>query len=576
MPTSPLSDSNAVSNIYGILRASLLDKKDPKTFGMQLESLGRLKRELIWTLGEEKTHGLLFRWGYSCGQSDGKNPLISTALIQGMGHLKECRFDEKTSEWIVDINESNEAMAYPLFYNLQATRGQCTLLAGYLTGLLSVHTGFGYYFIETECAAQNHAGCRFKGRKRSQWIEDGIPLPPIYEEDNLALELNEIREQLKMTKDRYQNLFEQASVPIFIIDPDSGSILNINFASETLTGFSRENLLTMNIFDLCHPKDHQKLVGYMQNLSPGEAGKEMELLIMKRDQATRIISQASNILSYGGQHVIQTIMRDVTDIKIAARNQEDLQKQLLRSERLSSIGRLAASMAHELKNPLGAIRNALYYIRSALTNNPLLEEDPNLNKIMKLAEGEVDTSVTIISDLLDFSREIHLNPRKTQINELIEELPMILAIPENIDLNLDLNKELPLAFVDPDRLKQVFSNMLENAIHAMPNGGPLNIATLIEIEVDATTGESVKRVTITFEDTGVGISPEHLAKIFEPLFTTKTRGTGLGLAISHNIIEKHGGTIHVTSQLEKGTRFTITLPLISDPDEKGDSKNDSQ
>jgi signal transduction histidine kinase len=238
-----------------------------------------------------------------------------------------------------------------------------------------------------------------------------------------------------------------------------------------------------------------------------------------------------------------------------------LQNQLLRSERLSSIGRLAAGVAHELKNPLGAIRNAIYYIRTALKDSPVLETDPHLKMILKLAEGEIDASVVIIGELLDFSRVVQLTPRRTSINELMEKLPNIISIPENVELVWDLDVTLPTATVDPDRLNQVFCNVAGNAIQAMPKGGKLKFKTGFVVETAGEEGVSQEMIVVTIEDTGTGIEPVHLPKIFEPLFTTKARGTGLGLAISRNIVEKHGGVILVTSHVGKGTSFTIKLPL---------------
>ena len=260
-------------------------------------------------------------------------------------------------------------------------------------------------------------------------------------------------------------------------------------------------------------------------------------------------------------------MRDITDLKEIEQKEKDLQQQLLRSERLSGIGRLAAGVAHELKNPLGAIRNAIYYIKNSLDGSSLLESDPHLNKILKLAESEVDGSVQIIGELLDFSRVVQLVPRHTQINEIIDQLKEGVTLPEKTELKLDLDLSLPSAQVDPDRLKQVFHNIINNGLQAMPEGGHLTIKTRLEVEAQGDLEER-EMISVSFEDQGIGIEAVHLRKIFEPLFTTKTRGTGLGLAISNNIVEKHGGKIEVTSQKGKGTCFTVKLPL-KPPEEEG-------
>jgi len=283
--------------------------------------------------------------------------------------------------------------------------------------------------------------------------------------------------------------------------------------------------------------------------------------------------------------VIQSIERDITDLKIAEAHEKEMQKQLLRSERLSSIGRLAASVAHELKNPLGAIKNALYYINDSLKDSKVAQEDPTIKEISELAGEEIERAIEIIGDLLDFSRVMTIIPRTTDINQILRKIPVLIKIPEDVKFELDLDPSLPPVLADPDRLQQVFGNLVGNALQAMPTGGALVVSTAVEYGylplkngdhefgrsgagpgsnpsgASSGDGKEQKLVSVTFKDTGTGIPPEHIGKIFEPLFTTKARGTGLGLAISLSIIEKHGGSILVSSQPARGTTFTIKLPL---------------
>lgn len=542
-----------------VLGSDLLKKGDGNGLVLEEEALGRLKRELFWTVGESRAFGLLARFGYSCGQADLLNPTAAAGLIRGLGEIKSLESDDELQEYVVDIHDSCEALEYQRFFQGKSKMPQCWLLAGYLSGIISGTTGLPIYFLETKCVARQDSCCRFVGKRKANWAPDQESALSVYEEDNLALELSEACEQLKLTKDRYQNLFEQANVPIFIMDPDTSVFVDANIAAEELTGFSRDQLLTMNSFDLTQARDHQLVIDHMRKLAQDGKVPAQELTIVRKDGTIRIIIQSSKIMSFGGKRVIQTVMRDVTDLKLSEQKERDLQSQLVRSERLSSIGRLAASVAHELKNPLGAIRNAIYYIRNALAQNPILETDPHLLEILKLSENEVDSSVTIIGELLDFSRVVNLVPRRTMVNDLLEQLPSIVVIPDNIQLAWDLDPNLPAATVDSDRLRQVFCNIVNNAVQAMPQGGTLTVRTrtLVESGADQT---STPMFTVSFEDTGTGIAPWHLAKIFEPLFTTKTRGTGLGLAISNNIVEKHGGAILVSSQTGKGTVFTVKLP----------------
>jgi len=524
------------------------------------EVMGRFRRELFWTLGESRANGVLARVGLSCGQSSSVEDADNPALFQGLGEFRQISADA-AEQVIYEVKNSVKAKEYLSFFHEANVSCQCWFLAGYLTGVISRKRGSPIYFLETQCLAKGNSTCKFIGQSRAAWNAEGSVDLSVYEEDNMMLELQNTQRQLHLTKDRYQNLFEQSSVAIFIIDPQSGALLNANQAAVDLTGRAKDQLLGMTLFDLCHPQEHHRVMNDMKALLNGAALVDKEISIVREDGLIRIIAHSSKALTYGGQRVAQSVMRDVTDLKLSGQKEKDLQHQLLRSERLSSIGRLAAGVAHELKNPLGAIRNAIYYVRNALANNPILETDPNLKMILKLAEGEVDASVVIIGDLLDFSRVVQLAPRHTRLNEVLEKLPNIILVPENVELTWDLDVTLPSATVDPDRLTQVFNNIMTNAIQAMPQGGKLKIKSGFVVETAGEEGVSEEFIVITIEDSGTGIEPAHLAKIFEPLFTTKARGTGLGLAISRNIVEKHGGQILVASQVGKGTSFTVKLPL---------------
>lgn len=523
------------------------------------EALGRLRRELFWTLGEERSHGLLGRIGLSCGMATGLNK-DHASLIEGLGHLVEKTLPTSKKERVFECLDGSEADQHIQFFGAKAPAPQCWMLAGFLMGTLNSPDVQGLYVLETRCRAKGDPACRFVAKTKEDWGSDEDVTLEQFAEDNISLELGETRELLKLTRDRYQNLFEHSSSPIFIVDPDSTLFVDVNIAAEELTGYPKSELLRMNAFDIKPANHHHVLAAQIKALVSGHGTEDKEMSVVRKDGTERIVSISSKILNYGGQRVIQQIMRDITDLKIAEQKERDLQGQLSRSERLSSIGRLAAGVAHEIKNPLGAIRNAIYYIRSAMASSPVADNDPQIKDIIQLAEEEVDGAVRIIEELLDFSRVVQLIPRKTQVNEILEKLPGHIAIPDNIHVNMDLDMTLPPAMVDPDRINQVFSNIASNGIQSMTAGGQLTIRTRLEVAA----GESNSNqdwVTVAFEDTGAGIHPQHIKKIFEPLFTTKVRGTGLGLAITNNIVEKHGGMILVASQIGKGSTFTVKLPL---------------
>ena len=234
----------------------------------------------------------------------------------------------------------------------------------------------------------------------------------------------------------------------------------------------------------------------------------------------------------------------------------DAQEQLVRSEKLAVLGQLAGGVGHELRNPLGAVKNAAYFLRMVLQ-----KPEPDVAEMLQILDREVDNCERIISSLLDFARPRELTLRQVHLPEVIEETLARNTVPKNVQVLTRYAEALPLIMADPDQLGLVFGNLIRNAIQAMPGGGRLTI-TAAYVE-GGTVRNPQSAIRIQVSDTGVGISEEHMGKIFEPLFTTKAKGMGLGLAVSKTLLERHGGTIEVESQVGKGTTFTVRLPLAS-------------
>jgi len=226
---------------------------------------------------------------------------------------------------------------------------------------------------------------------------------------------------------------------------------------------------------------------------------------------------------------------------------EDAQEQLVRKEKLAVLGQLAGGVSHELRNPLGAIKNAAYFLNMALE-----DPEPDVEETLEILEKEVETSEKIIWSLLDFARPNPLSLREVDVNGIVEEALSRVTVPENVQVVNQLNESLPTILADPDQIGQVFGNIIINAVQAMPDGGQLTL----ESEIDGQDG-----VAISISDTGGGISKENLDKVFEPLFTTKARGIGLGLAVTNALARRHGGAIEVRSEVDKGSTFTIKLPV---------------
>jgi two-component system NtrC family sensor kinase len=245
--------------------------------------------------------------------------------------------------------------------------------------------------------------------------------------------------------------------------------------------------------------------------------------------------------------------------KVAKRTDQlkAVQYQLLQSEKLASIGKLAATIAHEINNPLNGILTYTKLIERKLADGTLKKDEiPKFLSYLGIMERETERCSTIVRNLLDFARqrEPSLKP-DVDINVVVEEALSLLANQialQEITLEKRLN-QLPPIVADPMQLRQVFLNIILNACEAMHNEGVLTVTT-------ALANKRKKAVRVEVADTGVGIDEKDLPKIFDPFFTSKEKGTGLGLSVVYGIINSHQGTIEVDSKAGEGTSITITLP----------------
>jgi two-component system NtrC family sensor kinase len=246
--------------------------------------------------------------------------------------------------------------------------------------------------------------------------------------------------------------------------------------------------------------------------------------------------------------------------KVVERTQEleRMQAQLVRSEKLASLGELVAGIAHEINNPLTGILVFSSLIRNDSKLDPALKND--LDTIIQ----ETERCATIVKGLLDFARESVPQKTWTSLNDILDASLALVrnqALFQNITIVRDYCPDIPVILADPHQLEQVVINMLLNAGHAMAAGVTLTIISARAIDLNG--------VMVKIADTGCGIPEENLSRIFDPFFTTKdTSGTGLGLSVSYGIINSHGGTIEVESSVGVGTIFTIKLPINPDMAQK--------
>jgi len=231
---------------------------------------------------------------------------------------------------------------------------------------------------------------------------------------------------------------------------------------------------------------------------------------------------------------------------------EETQRQLIQSEKLASVGRLAAGVAHQINNPLTGI---LTYSSLLLRKKP--EDDPEREDLQVIVD-ETMRCREIVKGLLGFSRQAEPQKEAVDINNIIQNslaLTKNQALVNDVKVTTELSGKLPTTVLDGGQIQEVFLNVILNAIDAMPEGGGLRVAS------DIVDGEQF--IQIRFTDTGCGIPPENIDKVFDPFFTTKdaSKGTGLGLAVAYGVIEKHGGRIRMDSEFGKGTTCIVDLPV---------------
>jgi two-component system NtrC family sensor kinase len=242
-----------------------------------------------------------------------------------------------------------------------------------------------------------------------------------------------------------------------------------------------------------------------------------------------------------------------TELAEFTRELEKSQAQLVKAEKLAATGKLAASLAHEINNPLQAIQNSLHLV----TQRRSLD-DSKRQMYLSMAQEEVQRLIDMVQRMLDFYRPSTESQETVDIQEALDDV-LTLAGKRiqhgNVVVHRDATGPLPPALGVANQLKQVFLNIIINAVEAMPTGGDLYVGTAWE--------EQRGELSISFTDTGEGIPRSDLGNIFDPFYTSKPKGTGLGLSVSHGIIERHGGRIEVKSEVGRGSTFTVHLPSQS-------------
>jgi PAS domain S-box-containing protein len=362
--------------------------------------------------------------------------------------------------------------------------------------------------------------------------------------EEAAADLKSAHDELTASEMKYRQLFEASRDPVLIWDAD-GRILDINAAGIILLGFEDryEALQSGRVPDLFHdPELGARLV---KRVDRDGFVKESEIkLVNRQGGAIDVLLTANRTEGDDGLLRYEVYIRDITLRK-------RMEKQMAQTEKLASIGQLAAGVAHEINNPLSVISCYSNLIEKSGDATDQIRED--LDKVKK----HTLSCKRIVDSLLNFARASETRRRSADIHVGLEA---VLAIVEKqvgkrqVEIQREYGANLPLVSIDEDKMTQVYMNILLNAVQAIGDKGVIRIATLHERALD--------KVCIVFSDTGKGIPPEHLDRVFDPFYTTKKDqdGTGLGLSVSYGIVQEHDGDIQVDSRPGHGSVFTIVLP----------------
>ena len=343
---------------------------------------------------------------------------------------------------------------------------------------------------------------------------------------------------LQQSRERYRHIIQNSIDTIAVIHNNEWGFIN-DSGVKMFGGSHYTELIGKSIFEFLHPDCQHEVKTHLETVLVKKKKIGITNQSWYKLDGTLIYTELIGIpITFQNKPAIQVIIRDITERK----RTEQL---MIKSEKLSVAGQLAAGIAHEIRNPLTAIKGFLQLLNSGI------DEKQQYYEIML---SELNRIELILSELLVLSKPKEVLFRKTKVRSLLKDVVTLLdtqANMNNVQIELLIYDENLVINCDENQMKQVFINFIKNSIDAMPKGGMIFIRVKQEND----------KVKISFIDQGCGIPEEVLKKVGEPFYTTKEKGTGLGVMISYNIIENHNGLVSVTSKVNAGTTFEVTLPL---------------
>ena len=364
---------------------------------------------------------------------------------------------------------------------------------------------------------------------------------------------------------RLEAILSNAVDSIITID-ERGLIDSVNPATLDLFGYQQEELLGKNVKMLMPNPYRDEHDGYLKNYHcSGDKkiiGIGREVIGQRKDGSTFPMHLAVSEIKLGDRRLFTGIVRDISDLKAAEKELEEINEQLeervkqrtselraaqadlVRNEKFATLGKVSGGIAHEIRNPLNAVKTSAYYLLNA--------KNPNEGKVKEHLE-RIDRQVSLIDNVVtalsDVAKLPDANLVSTQLAPVLKSAMSSINLSSSVSAALEFPDDVPPVLVDANQIQIAFKNLIRNARDAMPDGGQLTVSATV----------SDDRVFVHVKDTGTGIAKDQLELILEPLYTTKARGMGLGLSITTSIVEKNQGQLSVESELGEGSCFTIEL-----------------
>ena len=373
-------------------------------------------------------------------------------------------------------------------------------------------------------------------RQTSEVREVSIQLEDAYRS------LEERAVQLKTAQAYSQSILGSVTAGVLTVGPDL-AVATLNPAAERILGIGEESILSRPLQAAF--RDDGGLALDVTKVLEGRSPRTLRDVRLMTTAGKVVHAQVSvsRMRDIGGRKLGAVVtIEDVSDVKA-------LTEQLIRADRLAALGELTAGVAHEVRNPLGIIRASVQLMEDAECSRE------RITGAAQVIKQEIDRLDSVIKSLLDFGRPAAPTMRPVAVSQVLEDVALFshtFATRAHVQIIERYEAAGHEVMADPEQLKQVFVNLISNAVQAMPEGGTLTIET----------GHENGFVFVRFEDTGAGIPPEVLGKVFDPFVSTRDDGTGLGLTIVHRIVDDHNGHMEVTSELGIGTAFTVWLPAI--------------